>query len=1004
MAKKFIITNQQGAKVSEIFTDQQKAQQNFDFASGRTTGDTVLQLQEIDEAGKLGAVIQGGQTQAQRQRAEAEQRGIQFGKTAPAEPSEIPKPVTILDSNLAREKTTKNLSFMEAEQERIKTEREAREARVLKGAEGRADLAGQLRAGLGGITVTPLQEPSVLSPEPPAVEPTPEAPAVAPEVAEAPTAPLEAPEAPTEAIPVEMQVLSAPMGSFTQQDLDKATEIQGANDFADAQTNEVTLKFGQFAQTLNESSQQILQNIQANLEQRREQVKDLNRRTLGVLTSAGFRTGRFRRTPETQAGIMSTAEMQGIRRLTEIDLLEKNAISEAIEARDNRQFALLNEKVETIREIRKDKIAEVQNIERRFNEAEENLRARDREVRAVEKFVQDFNITASKEARESVAFSEKLIMDRSAEVRRNEEFIQKSITFARTEQEAIEEALQKAKEAERAELRFLMEAQRFDREENEAGAEEARRNAREQRAEAENARQEVRLIQDSLRLEQDLQLAELAEGREQRAEIRTEEKFKLDQVRLQQDNVIAVERFLIEQQAEERAEQGFKQAMKDAKSAAERRKLQDEFDRAEEARRNVRFTREGVSFAREGETFEQQKKRFEIEQKGLVNDEIKKLEDRAKLKLSDILDNLTGVDPDTLTNTSRAKIESMANALEIPSEVVFKGLKAEYLKVSLEQSLKRADIQKKVAETKKAQVRPPISLLNDNEKARAIQVALETIKFPSVSAKDDAVKTINELIAQDDFSNAKRILEAQLRNSASATAVAALDGKDATIRALERIRADLAKLKADNIDTGFLTGLKQKGLEKLGRSTDVSAVQNDIALAVIDYRKAVSGAAFTESEGQAYENVFPSSGKVPELNEIKINSLITKMREDKDSFIASRIGDENFNLIFGEKGNVVSEVEAPEFKIENVNKEAIIRAFGSELKEAGEVLVANKNTGKIDKININDFDSVNDEIIATFEELQRQAPTAEEAETPAEGFKGFSPEQVNEAVSKIFGQ
>lgn len=183
---------------------------------------------------------------------------------------------------------------------------------------------------------------------------------------------------------------------------------------------------------------------------------------------------------------------------------------------------------------------------------------------------------------------------------------------------------------------------------------------------------------------------------------------------------------------------------------------------------------------------------------------------------------------------------------------------------------------------------------------RALSTALQSIKFSSVTARKDAQETLGLLLSQGDVEGAKQFLGTQIRNSASAAQQDTLDGKENTVTALERIQDSLDEYIQNGGETGFFTGKTEKQLQRLGRTLDpeLARIVNDISLAIIDYRRAVSGAAFTESEAAAYEAIFPSAGKLPVLNNANINSIITKMEADRDNFYKSRIGERNFNQIF----------------------------------------------------------------------------------------------------------
>ena len=185
---------------------------------------------------------------------------------------------------------------------------------------------------------------------------------------------------------------------------------------------------------------------------------------------------------------------------------------------------------------------------------------------------------------------------------------------------------------------------------------------------------------------------------------------------------------------------------------------------------------------------------------------------------------------------------------------------------------------------------------------QAISDAVRTLKFPTVADRKDAEAFIRDLVADGRIPDAKEALLSYVQNSSAETERAIVSGKDDAVRQLQRIQDSLNTFVEKNGDTNIFTGLSESALQKVGTTLDpeLAIIANDIAIAIIDYRRAVSGAAFTESEAKAYAGVFPSVGKTPELNKAKITSLITKFEDDKDNYLKRKIGDRKYAQIFGE--------------------------------------------------------------------------------------------------------
>lgn len=212
---------------------------------------------------------------------------------------------------------------------------------------------------------------------------------------------------------------------------------------------------------------------------------------------------------------------------------------------------------------------------------------------------------------------------------------------------------------------------------------------------------------------------------------------------------------------------------------------------------------------------------------------------------------------------------------------------------------------------------------------RAISDAMRVLKFTSVADRKDANAFVRDLVAEGRIEDAKEALMSFVLNSVSATQQDVIRGKDESVRALESIQNKLQEFEDAGGDTNIFTGLSEKVLQKGGLTKDpaLAEITNDIAIAIIDYRRAVSGAAFTESEGKAYEDVWPSIGRTKELNEAKIRSLINKMNDDKDGFVKLKIGDRKFNQIFGEDQTITPEDDS------KLNDDEAFEVYQQSLKE-----------------------------------------------------------------------
>jgi hypothetical protein len=198
-------------------------------------------------------------------------------------------------------------------------------------------------------------------------------------------------------------------------------------------------------------------------------------------------------------------------------------------------------------------------------------------------------------------------------------------------------------------------------------------------------------------------------------------------------------------------------------------------------------------------------------------------------------------------------------------------------------------------------------------RGQAIEAVIDGIKFPSVDARDDAKAIIRQMIADGRVKDAKEQVMQYLVNNASQSDRDIFTAKDNVIRHLGIIDRKIKEFEAAGGDTGVFIGLGQRALERGGGSIGsikadpaLVGIANTIMAAIIDYRRAVSGAAFTESEAKAYERLFPSVGKTAGVNQAKINSLIDLFEADKEAWVKLRVGDRKYEKIFGDLDTIVS--------------------------------------------------------------------------------------------------
>lgn len=131
---------------------------------------------------------------------------------------------------------------------------------------------------------------------------------------------------------------------------------------------------------VTEATDSLIQSIEQQFEQRRVQMRDINKRALESLRTFGIRMGTARYAPLVATGIVSAEERAGIARLAELDAEEARLIAEAQIAADKNDFIMLHAKMELIDSRRAEKVAELQKLQDAVLEKNKEIEEQERRV------------------------------------------------------------------------------------------------------------------------------------------------------------------------------------------------------------------------------------------------------------------------------------------------------------------------------------------------------------------------------------------------------------------------------------------------------------------------------------------------------------------------------------------------------------------------------------------------------------------------------------------------
>ncbi len=181
--------------------------------------------------------------------------------------------------------------------------------------------------------------------------------------------------------------------------------------------------------------------------------------------------------------------------------------------------------------------------------------------------------------------------------------------------------------------------------------------------------------------------------------------------------------------------------------------------------------------------------------------------------------------------------------------------------------------------------------------------------------KEDVREEFRRLLDDGDETRARELMLLSALESSWADVQKKVEWRRTLINSLTSIREELANYVEAWWDTSLLTGKMENIMNKVWKTWDpkLANIANKISISVQEYRNAMSGAAFSESESKEYEKIFPSTDKSIELNAVKANSIIEKFSESTEAFYSWRIWMSNYNEIFpnGVMWTLHGEVEVP---------------------------------------------------------------------------------------------
>ena len=184
-----------------------------------------------------------------------------------------------------------------------------------------------------------------------------------------------------------------------------------------------------------------------------------------------------------------------------------------------------------------------------------------------------------------------------------------------------------------------------------------------------------------------------------------------------------------------------------------------------------------------------------------------------------------------------------------------------------------------------------------------IRDAAQSILMSSPAAiSEKTMDYIDDELSKGNIVGVQDKLKKLARDTAGTDASRSILGKERTVEFLDEIQNDLDTLERNGIDTNIFTGTLEEINAKIGRvnNPEMRKVATKIIIAMQNYRRSVSGVAFSVPETKEYTLVFPSITRTANFNRANLSALREVLSGDIKNFYSLSMGTDNYNKLFGD--------------------------------------------------------------------------------------------------------
>ena len=175
----------------------------------------------------------------------------------------------------------------------------------------------------------------------------------------------------------------------------------------------------------------------------------------------------------------------------------------------------------------------------------------------------------------------------------------------------------------------------------------------------------------------------------------------------------------------------------------------------------------------------------------------------------------------------------------------------------------------------------------------------------SESQRNVAFDALDDYTQKGDTEGAKEYLKRMALTSGTADQQNQIMQKERTTEFLGEIRSDLDTLEKNGVPTGFLKGSYENMLARVGQVKDpeMRKVATKIAIAVMNYRRSMTGVQFGMIENEEYKRLFPGINRTGDFNTANLNALEETLHGDLKKFYSLSMGRKNYEKLFDNKDN-----------------------------------------------------------------------------------------------------